>query len=118
MKPLRQRELRLACLFLAPLALAACKGEKPAETGTAQGEVLPASVSDAMLPLDTVRSQPPLAPQTEATAGKPRPGYGSRKRGGNDWRWRTERRRRRRAGCRGICFARYEPVGPRQSGFL
>jgi hypothetical protein len=65
MKPSRQRELRLACLLLVSLALGACQGEeKPAETAP-QGEVLPASVSDAMLPLDTVRSQPPFAPQTE-----------------------------------------------------
>ncbi|HEX8055139.1 MAG TPA: hypothetical protein VF481_00650, partial [Novosphingobium sp.] len=56
--------LRLAALAALPLALAACKGEKkPAEAGTAQGEILQGSVSDAMLPLDTVRSQPPLAPE-------------------------------------------------------
>lgn len=78
----RQGELRLTCLFLAPLALAACQGkEKPAETGTAQGEVLPGSVSDAMLPLDTVRSQPPLAPLTEA-AGKSGQGTASGKASG------------------------------------
>mgnify|MGYP000322985689 CR=1 FL=1 len=33
--------------------------------GTAQGEVLPGSASDAMLPLDTVKSQAPLAPKSE-----------------------------------------------------
>jgi hypothetical protein len=55
--------LRLFCLAALPLALAACKGEKkPAEARTAQGEILPGSASDAMLPLDTVRSQAPLAP--------------------------------------------------------
>ena len=49
------------------LTLAACqdKSRKPAGPGTAQGEVLPGSVSDAMLPLDTLRSQPPLAPISE-----------------------------------------------------
>ena len=49
------------------LALGACKGEpkKAAGAGTAQGEVLPGSASDAMLPLDTVRSQSPLAPKSE-----------------------------------------------------
>lgn len=53
------------------LALAACQGEKkPADGGNAQGEILPGSASDAMLPLNTLRSQPPLAPQTQA-AGKP-----------------------------------------------
>lgn len=51
-------------------ALPACGGDEPAETpaGTAQGEVLPGSASDAMLPLDTVRSQAPLAPKPAAKA--------------------------------------------------
>jgi hypothetical protein len=63
--------MRLAALAALPLMLAACQGEKkPAEASTAQGEILDGSASDAMLPLDTVRSQPPLAP--EATeSGKP-----------------------------------------------
>ncbi len=63
--------MRLAALAALSLALAACQGEKkPAEATTAQGEILQGSASDAMLPLDTVRSQPPLAP--EATeSGKP-----------------------------------------------
>ena len=62
---------RLAALAALPLALAACKGEKkPAEAGTAQGEILQGSVSDAMLPLDTVRSQPPLAPEA-TSSGQP-----------------------------------------------
>ena len=49
------------------LALGACTGEpkKDAGAGTAQGEVLPGSASDAMLPLDTVKSQAPLAPKSE-----------------------------------------------------
>jgi hypothetical protein len=63
--------LRLLCLWLVPLALAGCQQEKkPAESRTAQGEILPGSASDAMRPLDSVRSQPPLAPQ-EAASGKP-----------------------------------------------
>ena len=54
----------LAPIMLALLALAACKGEQAKETGgKAQGEVLPGSVRDAMLPLDTVKSQAPLAPK-------------------------------------------------------
>jgi hypothetical protein len=48
------------------LALAACGGEaKKATGGKADGEILPASVNDAMLPYDTVRSQAPLAPGGE-----------------------------------------------------
>ena len=56
-----------------PLAVTACKGgKKPDEARTAQGEILPGSASDAMLPLDSVRSQPPLAPPEESgtKAGK------------------------------------------------
>jgi hypothetical protein len=53
----------VGCLML---ALAACKGdEKKAVGGNASGEILPGSVSDAMLPLDTVTSQAPLAPKAE-----------------------------------------------------
>ena len=62
-----------ASLALAVLALTACQAE-PSKTssGTAQGEVLPGSTSDAMLPLDTVKSQAPLAPKVEdKSAGKP-----------------------------------------------
>ena len=63
--------LRSLALGALSLALAACQGEKkPAEGKTAQGEILPGSASDAMLPLDTVRSQPPLAP-IEVATGKP-----------------------------------------------
>lgn len=55
----------MACLAL---VLGACKGEeKKTVGGTASGEVLPGSVSDAMLPLDTVKSQAPLAPKAEAS---------------------------------------------------
>lgn len=57
----------IALLFLA-LALAACgKAADKSTGGTADGEILPGSASDAMLPLDSVRSQPPLAPKAEAT---------------------------------------------------
>jgi hypothetical protein len=56
-----------ACL----IALAGCKGDakKDAGAGKAQGEVLPGSASDAMLPLDTVKSQAPLAPKSEGGEG-------------------------------------------------
>lgn len=60
----------LPVLNLLPLALmvAACGGAKKDEgAGTAAGEILPGSASDAMLPLDTVRSQAPLAPKVEST---------------------------------------------------
>lgn len=55
-----------------PLAalLAACQDDKPAQGASAEGEILPGSASDAMLPLDTVRSQPPLAPKP-TVSGKP-----------------------------------------------
>jgi hypothetical protein len=67
---LRQSLGRLAVLAALPLALAACHKEKKDEARTAQGEILEGSASDAMLPLDTVRSQPPFAPETVAS-GKP-----------------------------------------------
>ena len=55
----------LPILMLA-LALAACgSGKKDEGAGKAEGQILPASVSDAMVPLDTVRSQAPLAPKAE-----------------------------------------------------
>lgn len=56
---------------LALLALSACgeKGKNAAK-GSAEGEVLEGSISDAMLPLDTVRSQPPLAPNSGDAGGK------------------------------------------------
>jgi hypothetical protein len=62
--------LRLAALVALPLALAACgSNEKKAkDQRTAAGEILPGSISDSMLPYDTVRSQPPLAPKE---TGKP-----------------------------------------------
>lgn len=56
-----------AVLLIGLLALSGCNNaakQDPA-AGTAQGEVLPGSASDAMLPLDTVKSQAPLAPKTE-----------------------------------------------------
>ncbi len=55
----------LPILILA-LALAGCgSGKKDEGAGKAEGQILPASTSDAMLPLDTVRSQAPLAPKAE-----------------------------------------------------
>ena len=63
-------------LLIGLVGLGGCKGEpKPdAGAGTAQGEVLPGAASDAMLPLDTVKSQAPLAPKSEGGAdGVPKP---------------------------------------------
>lgn len=69
-------EMRIAGITLvalaATLALGACQAEKKTATqGTAGGEVLEASVSDAMLPVDTVRSQPPLAPKVQPSGKAP-----------------------------------------------
>ena len=66
----RPSVLALTALATTALALGACSQPKSAkQTGTAQGEILEASVSDAMLPLDTVRSQAPLAPKAAVTDG-------------------------------------------------
>ncbi len=58
--------VRLAPVILI-LTLAACGGNdgQKAQGGTAQGEVLPGSVSDAMIAVDQVKSQAPLAPKSE-----------------------------------------------------
>jgi hypothetical protein len=49
-------------LFLAllPIALLAACNEEAVDEGQATGEVLEGTVSDAMLPLDRVQSEPPL----------------------------------------------------------
>ncbi len=67
---------RLPALILPALLLSACGDDTstPAAKGderTASGEVLEGTISDAMLPLDTVTSQPPLLklePKPEETA--------------------------------------------------
>jgi hypothetical protein len=60
----------IALILALSLGLAACEGEnKGPDARTAVGEILPGSASDAMLPYDTLRSQPPLAPPSGA-AGK------------------------------------------------
>lgn len=62
---------RMIAPALLALLLSGCGGDgaKKAEgAGTAQGEVLPGSVSDAMIPLDQVKSQAPLAPKVEPSA--------------------------------------------------
>lgn len=51
----------LIAAALLALPLAACKKEAPSATGAA-GQVLPGSISDAMLPEDRVTSQPPIDP--------------------------------------------------------
>jgi hypothetical protein len=62
--------VRSGAVLLLVLALAACgSGNSPAQDA-AGGEVLQGSVSDAMLPLDSVRSQPPLATKAADDAGE------------------------------------------------
>jgi hypothetical protein len=59
---------RLIAPALLAVLLSGCGGDgaKKAEgAGTAQGEVLPGSVSDAMIPVDQIKSQAPLAPKVE-----------------------------------------------------
>ena len=61
------RSLALATLCL---GLAACGSDSKAPVAKdAGGEVLEGSISDAMLPLDTVRSQAPLAPRPAGDPG-------------------------------------------------
>lgn len=67
---MRQRSLLVPALACA--LLAACGGE--AEGGdddrTASGEVLEGSVSDTMIPLDRLDSQPPLIRERAAASGE------------------------------------------------
>ena len=59
-------------LLAAPLALlAACGDEAPTDDSrAATGEVLEGTISDAMLPVDRVRSQPPLAAPEPGPGGE------------------------------------------------
>lgn len=52
---------------LLAMTAAGCNGDakKDEGAGTASGEVLPGSASDAMIPLDQVKSQAPLASRSE-----------------------------------------------------
>lgn len=61
---------RLLILAIPALTLAACNSGTEEKGGTASGEVLEGTISDAMLPLDTLTSQPPIAtPEPVAGAG-------------------------------------------------
>ena len=73
------RRNRLALCLLAPGALSACGADPaPQETGTAPSEaLLERSVSDEMLPYDTLRSQPPLARPSPAPGQETGAGAGS-----------------------------------------
>jgi hypothetical protein len=44
------------------IAITGCKQGAKETSGQAAGTILPGSTSDAMIPLDQVRSEPPLAP--------------------------------------------------------
>jgi hypothetical protein len=72
-----------AALSAIVLCLSACdRGDNDARgTGKAEGQILPRSVTDEMLPYDTVRSQPPLA---EAADDKTPDGRADRAGGGED----------------------------------
>lgn len=62
--------MRLALIPVATLALAACQSgpaDATPERGNAAGEVLGGEASDAMLPLDTVRSTSPAEPARSTT---------------------------------------------------
>lgn len=63
----------IAVTVLSLLALGGCQKEEPKQTAAASGQILPGSISDAMVPEDRLTSQPPLAPQT-ARPGKAKAG--------------------------------------------
>jgi hypothetical protein len=57
--------LTLSLLLLPIMLLSACGDQQADEGRSATGEVLEGTISDDMLPLATVRSQPPLLPPEE-----------------------------------------------------
>jgi hypothetical protein len=70
---------RLLPALIALGLLAGCGGDASSDKRTATGEVLEGTISDAMLPLDTVKSQAPLADpgaakQAAASAAPPAEG--------------------------------------------
>ena len=68
MPPIRARLLAPLAVLL---ALAACgdNAAPVAEDGAGSGEVLPGSISDAMLPIDSTRSEPPLIADAPTASG-------------------------------------------------
>ncbi|MEN9932116.1 MAG: hypothetical protein RIS17_689 [Pseudomonadota bacterium] len=51
---------RLPTILVAVALVSACKDNPENDRRTASGQVLEGTISDEMLPLDTVQSQPPL----------------------------------------------------------
>jgi hypothetical protein len=64
--PARWPVLAAAILLVVPLG--ACKRDA-ASSDAAASQVLPGSVSDAMLPVDRLTSQPPLDPRADRSVG-------------------------------------------------
>lgn len=62
---------RLPAILLPAMLLAACGGDGGAEddSRSSTGEVLEGTISDAMLPVDRVRSEPPLLRPAAPAAG-------------------------------------------------
>jgi hypothetical protein len=64
--------LRLAVSLSVAVLLSSCNQQTPdSKVAAAGGEVLPGSISDAMIDLDTSTAAPPLAPVKSTTRAKP-----------------------------------------------
>ena len=62
--------MRVLAALAVCLLIAACADKSDEDDERkASGQVLEGTISDSMLPLDTVRSQPPLAKETDAADG-------------------------------------------------
>lgn len=61
---------RLLVASLPVLLLAGCEDKPQDDQRTASGEVLEGSISDAMLPVDTATSQPPLLKSVPAASAE------------------------------------------------
>ena len=69
--------LRPALVLAAALALLAACNKSPDTNRSASGKVLEGTISDNMLPLDKVTSQPPLAAPTGSGKGGAKAGAGA-----------------------------------------
>lgn len=71
----RLPDLSIPAALALLLALSACNtSSAPQASSTASGEILPGSVSDAMLETDRSQAQAPLAPVAQSAGAKVDPG--------------------------------------------
>ncbi|MFM5906188.1 MAG: hypothetical protein ACKOPO_01135 [Novosphingobium sp.] len=70
------KPILILAALAAVLPLSACGDKQPATQAQAGGEILPGSINDEMLPMDTATSKPPLAPKTAGSGNEDGSGDG------------------------------------------